>query len=434
MATTEKFTAMNIAIENGRVIDPANNLDSSTNIYIQDGKIIHVGCNAPSGFNADKTIDASDKTVCPGIVDMSARLRDPGQSQKGTIKTETAAAAAAGITTICCPPDTSPVIDTPSVVELIKSRQESTRMAKIVPLAAMTKKLEGQNISSMASLKNAGCVGVSDGRKPIASSLVLRRAMQYAATYDLKVFLSPFDPWLSENGCAHEGKISTRFGLPALPEATETAAIARDLALVEQSGIKVHFNQLSTRQGAKLIAMGQKDGQKVTADVSAHQLFFTEDDLCGFDSSYHVRPPFRTNDDREGLREALKSDVISAICSDHQPHEPDAKIGPFPTTEPGISAIETLLPLVLRLVDEGVLELNTAIKKITAAPAEILEIDAGTLSVGTAADVCVFDPDIEWTLTADEMLSMGKNTPLLNTTLKGRATHTIVDGRLVFER
>ncbi len=427
-------TKMNITIENGRVIDPANNLDTNTNVYIQDGKIIHVGDSAPTGFAAEKNIDATGKIVCPGIVDMCARLRDPGQTNKGTIASETTAAAAAGITTICCPPDTSPVIDTPSVVEQIRSRQESTGMAKVVPLAAITKKLEGQNISSMASLKSAGCIGVSDGRKPIANSLVLRRAMQYADTYDLKVFLSPSDPWLSENGCAHEGKVSTRFGLPALPEATETAAIARDLALVEQSGIKVHFNQLSTKQGAKLIAMGQKDGQNITADVSAHQLFFTEDNLCGFDSSYHVRPPFRTTADRDGLRNALKTDVIGAICSDHQPHDQDAKIGPFPTTEPGISAIETLLPLTLKLVDEDILELGKAIEKITSGPAKILEIKAGTLSVDAIADVCVFDPEIEWTLTEEEMLSMGKNTPLLNTTLKGRATHTIIDGRLVFER
>ncbi len=432
--TTSNKTAMSIAIENGRVIDPANKLDFFTNVYIQDGKIIHIGEKAPAGFSAETTIEASGKIVCPGIVDLSARLRDPGQTHKGTIASETTAAAAAGITTICCPPDTSPVIDTPSVVELIRSRQESAGMAKIVPLAAITKKLEGQNISSMASLKSAGCVGVSDGRKPIASSLVLRRAMQYADTYDLRVFLSPFDPWLSESGCAHEGKVSTRFGLPALPEATETAAIARDLALVEQSGIKVHFNQLSTKQGAKLIAMGQKDGQNITADVSAHQLFFTEDNLCSFDSSYHVRPPFRTAEDRDGLRKALKEGVICAICSDHQPHEPDAKIGPFPTTEAGISSIETLLPLTLRLVDENVLELSEAIEKITTGPAGILEIEAGTLSVDATADICVFDPNLEWTLTEDEMLSMGKNTPLLNATLKGRATHTIVDGKLVFER
>ncbi len=426
--------ANNIAIENGRVIDPANNIDSNTNIYISNGIITHIGDKAPADFCAEQTIDASDKIVCPGIVDMCARLRDPGQTQKGTIASETNAAAAAGITTICCPPDTSPVIDTTSVVELIRSRQESAGMTKIVPLAAITKNLGGENLSSMASLKKAGCVGVSDGRKPIANSMVLRRAMQYADTYDLKVFLSPIDPWLNENGCAHEGKVSTRFGIPALPEATETAAIARDLALVEQSGIKIHFNQLSTKQGAKLVAMGQKDGQKITADVSAHQLFFTENNLSNFDSAYHVRPPFRTTEDKEGLREALKSGVIGAICSDHQPHEPDAKIGPFPTTEPGISALETLLPLTIKLVDEGLLNLSEAIEKITAGPATILNIDAGTLGLGSVADVCVFDPDLEWALTENEMLSMGKNTPLLGQSIKGRATHTVIDGKVVFER
>lgn len=434
MTNITNSAATSIAIKNGRVIDPANNIDSNTNVYISNGIITHIGDKAPADFSADQTIDASDKIVCPGIVDMCARLRDPGQTQKGNIASETKAAAAAGITTICCPPDTSPVIDTTSVVELIRSRQESAGMTKIVPLAAITKELGGENLSSMASLKKAGCVGVSDGRKPIANSMVLRRAMQYADTYDLKVFLSPIDPWLSQEGCAHEGKVSARFGIPSLPEATETAAIARDLALVEQSGIKIHFNQLSTKQGAKLIAMGQKDGQKITADVSAHQLFFTENNLCSFDSAYHVRPPFRTIEDRDGLRDALKSGVIGAICSDHQPHEPDAKIGPFPTTEPGISALETLLPLTMKLVDEGLLNLSGAIKKITTGPATILDINAGTLAVGSIADVCVFDPDLEWALTENEMLSMGKNTPLLGQSMKGRATHTIIDGKMVFER
>ena len=423
---------MNIKITNGNIIDPANGINRVADLYIADTRIVAID-KAPADFVADEEIDATGKNVIPGIVDLCARLRDPGQTHKASIASETNAAVAAGITTICCPPDTSPVLDTPSVAELIKSRCEAADKAKVVTLGALTKKLEGKQISSMGSLISAGCVGVSDGRKPVADSLVLRRVMQYAETYGLRVFLSPIDAWLTEGGCMHEGEVSARLGMPSLPEATETAAIARDLALVEKSGIKVHFNQLSTKHGAKLIQQGQADGQNITVDVSAHQLFLTDEEVATFDSMYHVRPPLRSREDLEGLREAVRNNVIGAICSDHQPHDIDAKTGPFPATEAGISSLETLLPLVLKLVDEGVLPLEQAISKLTCEPAKILEIDAGTLSIGNRADICIYNPDTKWVFNRDEMLSQGKNSPFDGWEFKGKVETTFVNGKKVFQ-
>jgi dihydroorotase len=420
----------NLCLKGGRVIDPANKIDGILDIYIVDGRIAALG-GAPEGLGTAREIDASGCIVCPGLVDLCARVREPGQEHKATIATESVAAAAGGITTLCCPPDTNPVVETPADIELIRLRAEKVGKTRIVTLGALTHGLDGERLSEMAALKNAGCVGVSNALRPLANTLVQRRALEYAATFDLTVFLHPNDHWLSANGCAHEGRVATRLGLPGIPEAAETAAVARDLTLIEQTGIRAHFCHLTTARAVHMVARAQFDGLPVTADVAIPYLYLTEVDISDFDSRCHVIPPLRTTQDRLHLREALKRGTLSAISSDHQPHEADAKLRSFPSTEPGISGLDTLLPLGLRLVDEHVLELDELIHRLTAGPSGILGLPFGTLSVGASADVCIFDPDLTWQLNTDTIRSNGHNTPFMGWEMKGRVTHTLLAGKLV---
>ncbi len=422
---------MRIKITGGRIIDPFNELDKTQDLFIEEGKILARG-QMPEDFVADTEINAKGQIVCPGLVDLRARLREPGFSHKGTIASETLAAAHGGITTLCCPPDTNPVIDTPAVVELIHQLAEKSGMAKVVPLGALTQGLKGKQLSEMNELQIAGCVGVSNGTTPVGAD-VMRRAMEYATSLGLTVYLHSQDPDLSKGGYVHEGTVSVRLGLPGIPETAETIAVSRDLQLVELTDVDAHFCQLSTAGAVKMIARSQYDGLPVTSDVTAHHLFLTEMDIGYFNTQCHVQPPLRTERDRDALREALVNGTISAICSDHQPHDLNAKLAPFTSSEPGISGLETLLPLTLRLVEENVLNLSEALARITVLPANILGIDAGTLNIGTTADICIFDPESYWELTLDTITSFGKNTPFLDWDLKGRVTHTISNGRIVFQ-
>lgn len=400
---------LHIKISNGLVIDPANNIETKHDVYISEGRIAAIG-KQPDGFTVDETINANGCHVIPGIVDLRARLREPGLENKGTISSETRAASAGGITTLCIPPDTTPVIDTTSVIELIHQRATEAGHAKIVTLAALTAGLKGEQLSEMATLKKYGsCVGVSNALSPVTSNLVMRRAMEYAASCGLTIFLHAEDQGLAGNGCAHEGAISTRLGLAGIPETAETNAISRDLLLVEQTGVRAHFCHISSSRALQMIARAQYDGLPVTADVTAHHLHLTEMDIGFFDSNCHIKPPLRTQRDREALVAALATGNVNAICSDHEPHDADAKLAPFAETEAGISSLETLLPLALRLTEE--LSLSDVIDRLTHHPAKILGIDAGTLSVGEKADICIYDPKENWIMKKDNMLSAGKNTP-----------------------
>lgn len=423
---------MNIVIRNGRLIDPANQIDAVQNIYIAGGYIAALG-HPPEGFLAARELEASGQIVCPGLIDLQARLREPGQKHKGTIASESRAAAASGITTLCCPPDTQPVIDTPAVAEQIRHRAAEAGMARVLPIGALTQGLDGLQLSSMQALQHAGCIVMGNARRAIANTLVQRRALEYAATLGLTVFFNSEDPWLGADGCIHEGALSTRLGLAGIPECAEVIAVGRDLMLVEQTGVRAHFGQLSCARTAEMIANARAKGLLVSADVSAHQLFLTEMDVAEFDSLCHVRPPLRSQRDRDGLRAALTSGAISAICSDHQPHDRDAKLAPFAATEPGISALETLLPLTLRLVEEGVLELSEAIARLTSKPANILGIEAGQLSIGAVADICIFDPARHWQLDEEQIVSHGKNTPFLGWELSGKVSYTLLGGEIVYQ-
>jgi dihydroorotase len=420
-----------VHIRGGRVVDPASRTDRVLDIYVAEGLIAGLG-HPPEGFEAETVINAAGRIVAPGLVDLCARMREPGQEHKATIASETRAAARGGITTVCCPPDTDPVVDTPAVVELVRSRAEGAASARIVILGALTRGLGGTHLSEMGALKEAGCVGIGQGMRPMTDTQVLRRALEYAATHDLTVFLQPLDFWLSQNGCVHEGEVSMRLGLPGIPESAETVALARDLMLVEQIGVRAHFCRLSCARAVEMIGEAQRRGLAVTADTSAHHLHLTELDVAGFNTACHVQPPLRSPSDREALRAGVADGTLCAICSDHQPHEPDAKCAPFPSTEPGISGLETLLPLTLRLVQEGVFTLTEAVARLSHLPARVLGLGAGTLATGRPADVCVIDPDYRWRLDPDTLLSAGHNTPFAGWEFVGKVDLTLLSGEIVY--
>lgn len=415
-----------------RLVDPASGRDEITDIYCQDGKIVAIG-QAPVGFSAAHSIDARGLVAAPGLVDLSVALREPGYSRKGNIASETLAATAGGITSLCCPPGTKPVLDTAAVAELILDRARESGHAKVFPIGALTRNLEGEQLSELVALREAGCVAFGNGLSNFTSNRNLSRALEYAATFDLTVIIHSQDADLAAGGLAHEGPSAAFLGLAGIPETAETVALARNLLLVEQTGVRSHFSQLTTARGAQMIADAQARGLPVTADVAMYQLILTDDALHGFSSLYHVQPPLRSAADRDGLRDAVRSGVISAISSHHQPHEADAKQAPFGETEPGISSAEILLPLALTLVDDGLLDLPTLLARLSNGPAAALRLPVGRLAVGEAADMVLFDLRRS-TVAGETWHSKGRNCPFLGHCLPGAVRQTIVDGRVAFQR
>ena len=420
-----------LLISNGLILNPVTQSVESSNVCIADGNIIAID-HVPDGFEAEQAIDATGLIISPGLVDLCARLREPGLEFKADIHSEATAAASAGITTLCCPPDTDPVIDEPAVVELIHRKAAIAAHTNVVTLAALTRGLEGQLLSEMSTLQAAGCVGVSNSRRPVANTLILRRAYSYAANYGITVFIEPDEHWLSNGGCAHDGPVATRLGLQGIPVSAETVAITRALELILETGVKAHFGRLSSAHGVDLIRRAKESGMAITADVSAHQLFLSEMDINCFNSMCHVLPPLRSQRDMEALRQGVKDGVIDAICSDHQPHEPDAKQAPFASTQTGISSLETLLALTLRLVHEQVVPTYTALSLLSTQPAAILGINAGVLAANRPADICIYAPDQDWQLDTATMLSRGKNTPFEGWNFQGKVRYTIIGGKLIY--
>jgi len=420
-------------ISNGRVIDPASNIDSHLDLFIDEDKIVAIS-DYYDGFAADQIIDASGLIICPGLVDLCARLREPGQEHTATIDSETQAAAKGGITSLCVPPNTDPIIDSPAVVELIEDRAKKAGRTMVYTIGALTQKLEGKLLSEMMALKQAGCIGISNGLSPIKNSLVLRRAMEYAATLDFTLFINATDPWLQAQGCVHEGMVSTRLGLGGIAEAAETIAVSRDLLLIEQTGVRAHFHNLSTAKAVAMIQQAQQHGLNVTADVSAHHLHLSEHDIGNYDSLSHVMPPLRSTRDRDQLQQGLRDGVISAICSNHQPLDNDAKQGPFAQTKPGISGLETLLSLTMKLVDDGEISLKQAVANLTCNPATILNIDAGQLKVGGSADICIINPAAHNECQPQQFVSSGKNSPFTGWLFNHEVSHTLFNGKLVYQK
>lgn len=425
-----------VAIRGARVVDPAQNLDAVADLYVADGKLIAIG-DAASGFLAEREVDANGLIACPGLVDVSVSLKKPGAEHSRGMIRELSAAAAGGITHVVCPPDTFPIADSTAVVRQMHETASAARRSWVWVVGAMTQGLAGEQLADMAALKQAGCVAVSNRRRPLASNQVLRRALEYAATFDLAVVFHPEDTDLAAGGCAHEGAVASRLGLPGIPAMAETVAVARDLELVAHTGVRAHFAQLSTAGAVAMIAEARRKGLKVTADVAVHQLLLTEEAIEGFNALAHVRPPLRTLADRDALRQAVADGVIDAVCSDHQPCESADKLAPFPSARPGISGTETLLALTLRLVTAGVMTMPQAIAALSSRPAACFGIAGGSLRVNERADLCLFDPEAACVLAedgADAMLSAGRNTPFLGETLRGRVQLTLLGNRVLHAR
>ncbi|MEQ8288568.1 MAG: dihydroorotase [Gammaproteobacteria bacterium] len=424
---------MSIEIKNGRLLDPANDLDKKANLYIDKGRIVAIG-KKPAGFNASKTIDASGQVVIPGLVDLCVRTREPGFEYKATMDTELRAASKSGITSLCSPPDSDPVVDSPAVVRLIQQRASEVGHARVYTLGAITKGLKGEQLAEMGALQNAGCIAVSNALQPIRNSEVLRRAFEYAHSCGLTVFIQPNDSDLQNNGVANEGAISTRLGLPPVPETAETVALARALLLIEQTGVRAHFCRISSARSVSMIRQAQQEGWPVTADVDICHLHLTDMDIANYNVDCHLQPPLKTERDRSALVRGIEDGVITAICSDHQPHDRDAKSAPFSLTEAGASTVELLLPLVLHLVEGKQLSLPQAIAAVTSRPATILGLDAGTLAKGVPADLCIVDLDNPWQVERERLLSMGKNTPFHGWNLSACVSTTIMNGKVTYKR
>ena len=407
-------------IRNVRILDPGADQDFTGCVGIRGGVIDYRGRRAPAAKYAE-TVDGKNLWLMPGLVDLCARLREPGHTHKATMKSESTAALAAGITALCLPPDTRPVIDHAAVVNRVNRIAKAAGGAYVYMLGALTQGLNGEALAEMSALKQAGCVGVSNALAPVKNLSIARRALEYAASLKLTVHVVPLDPALADGGCAHEGPVATKLGLPAIPVAAEAAAMRQWISLVEDTGARVHFGRLSSARGVALLESAVARKLPVSADVAAHQLFLSEDDVDGFNAMAHVIPPLRSVRDRDALREAVGSGLIGSICSDHQPHEADAKVNPFPLTEPGISALETLLPLTLRLVHDGRLSPLRAAQCLSRGPAAVLSIRGGELAVGAPADLVLVDPESAWTLRAKELRSAGRNTPFAGEAFRGRA-------------
>ena len=430
---------MKILIKNGRVIDPASKFDAICNVGIIDNCVVSIGQIAPD-FVADRVLDASGCIVAPGLIDLSARLREPGHEHEGMLESELAAAVAGGVTSLVCPPDTDPVLDEPGLVEMLKFRAEKLHLSRVFPLGALTRGLHGEALTEMIELTESGCVGFSQAEVPLGNTQVLMRAMQYAASFNYSVWLRPQELYLGR-GVAASGAVATRLGLSGVPVAAETIALHTIFDLVRATGARVHICRISSAAGVAMVARAKGEGLNVTCDVSINSLHLTDADIGYFDSRMRLRPPLRQQRDRDALRLGLLDGTIDALVSDHTPVDEDAKTLPFAEAEPGATGLELLLSLALKWGnDHGDGGLMRALEVLTSAPAKVLGASLGTfaphagqLVKGGMADVCVFDPAAEWTPEPAALRSQGKHTPFSNHLLPGRVRYTLVGGHLAFQ-
>ena len=433
---------MKILIKNGRVIDPASKFDAVCDVAIAGGRIVSIGETAPD-FAANKIIDATGCVVAPGLIDLSARLREPGYEHEGMLESELAAAVAGGITSLVCPPDTDPVLDEPGLVEMLKFRAEKLHQSRVFPLGALTRGLQGEALTEMVELTESGCVGFSQAEVPLANTQVLMRAMQYAASFGYSVWLRPQELHLGK-GVAASGPLATRLGLGGVPVAAETIALHTIFELVRATSARVHICRISSAAGVALVAQAKAEGLAVTCDVSINSLHLTDADIGYFDSRMRLNPPLRQQRDRDAIRLGLANGTIDALVSDHTPVDEDAKTLPFAEAEPGATGLELLLSMALKWGDENGKEgLMRTMEVLTSAPARVLgaslgklgatALSAGQLIKGGVADVCVFDPAAEWTAEPAALRSQGKHTPFSSHLLPGKVRYTLVGGHLAFQ-
>ncbi|HSA68584.1 MAG TPA: dihydroorotase [Burkholderiales bacterium] len=418
---------MRLHIRNGRIIDPASGKDGTGDVFVVDGKI------SPEGGKADRVIDAKGLVVAPGFIDLSARLREPGYEYKATLESEMEAALAGGVTSLACPPDTDPPLDEPGLVDMLRRRARALSRARVYPVGALTVKLQGQALTEMGQLTDAGCVAFSQANAPLADTQVLWRALQYAATFGYPVWLRAEDAWLAKGGVAHDGEVATRLGLPGIPPFAETIALATLLELVRATRARVHVCRLSTAGGVELMRRAKQEGLPVSCDVAVHHVHLCDMDLGYFDSHCRLEPPLRSQRDREALSRALAEGVVDCLCSDHTPVDDDGKHLPFAQAEPGATGLELLLPLALKWGEERRLGLPATLARITSEPARILGVASGSLAAGAPADLAVFDPQAPLRIASETLKSQGKNTPFLGYELAGRVRYTIVGGNVAYE-
>jgi dihydroorotase len=430
---------MKILIENGRVLDPATGLDKVCSLALAAGRIIAID-RQPRDFAPQRTIDASGCWVLPGLVDLSARLREPGYEHERMLESEMAAAVAGGVTSLVCPPDTDPVLDEPGLVQMLKFRAEKLHQARLFPLGALTRGLAGEVLTEMAELTEAGCVGFGQAEVPLASTRTLQRALQYAATYGYTVWLRPQEMHLGQ-GVAASGALATRMGLPGVPVAAETIALHTIFELLKSTPARVHLCRLSSSAGVQLVRQAKAEGLPVSCDVSINSLLLTDADIGYFDSRARLTPVLRQQRDRDALSAALADGAIDALVSDHTPVDEDAKTLPFAEAEPGATGLELLLSLALKWSQDSGVPLQRALAVVTAEPARVLGNALGTLQAsvgqiveGGVGDLCIFDPQAAWTVQDDALASQGKHTPFSGYELPGRVRMTLVGGQVAFDR
>jgi dihydroorotase len=423
---------MKIQIKNGKLIDPAGGTERVQDLFIAEGRIAAVGV-MPGGFNPDRVVDASGLAVSPGLVDLSARLREPGLEYKATLESEMQAAVAGGVTSLVCPPDTDPPLDEPGLVEMLKFRARSLNQARVYPLGALTQGLKGERLTEMAQLHDAGCVAFGQPGTTMTDNQVLLRSLEYATTFGFAVWLRPQDATLSRGGVAHDGEVATRLGLAGIPVCAETVALSAILILVRETGARVHLCRLSSAEGVEMVRQAKRAGMPVTCDVAAYHVHLSDMDIGYFDSNCNLIPPLRDARDRDALRAGLADGTIDAICSDHTPVDEDGKQVPFAEAEPGATGLELLLPLTLKWAQEARVPLPVALARVTAEPARVLGVPGGALAAGQIADLCVFDPQAWWRVEPQALHSQGKNTPLLGMELQGRVRYALVNGQFVFD-
>ncbi len=424
---------MKLHIKGGRLIDPANGIDKRSDLFIADGLIVGAGDTPPKGFEASSTLDATGCIVCPGLVDLCARLREPGFEYKATLQSEMAAAVAGGVTRLSCPPDTDPPLDEPGLVQMLTHRARLPGFATVHPVGALTVQLAGERLVEMAELFDAGCIAFEQASRSIVDTQVLLRAMQYAATFDFPIWLQAQDSFLSRKGVAHDGEVAARLGLVGIPVAAETIALATILHLAQETGARVHIRRISSAAALEMLVAARASGINATCDVTINHLHLTDADIGYFNPHARLDPPLRSSRDRDALRAGLCSGAIDALCSDHTPVDDDGKQVPFEEAEPGATGLELLLPLCLKWAQETKLPLLTALARITNGPAKILGRHDATLSVGQAADVCVFDPKAMAMVCRENLKSQGRNTPFLGVELPGRVRYTLIDGVLAYD-
>jgi dihydroorotase len=429
---------MKLLIQGGRVINPATQFDAVADVAVAAGRIVAIG-QAPADFDPQRVIDACGLVVAPGLVDLSVRLGEPGNEHARMLESELAASVAGGVTSVVCPPDTDPVLDEPGLVEMLKSRAEKIHQSRVFPLGALTRQLQGDTLTEMGALTQAGCVGFTQAEVTLANTQVLRRAFQYASTFGYSVWLRPVDHYLGQ-GVAASGALATRLGLSGVPVAAETIALFTMFETLKSTGTRVHICRLSSAAGVAMVRQAKAEGLPVTCDVSINSLLLTDTDVGYFDSRMRVNPPLRQQADREALQQGLADGTIDALVSDHTPVKDDAKALPFAQSEPGATGVELLLGMALKWADQRQLPLSRALQVITQAPAAVLGASLGTLQsslgqllVGGVADVCVFDPAQSWQLQASQLRSQGHHTPFDGHEMPVQVRYTLVGGHVAYQ-